>query len=378
MKRLHKAVVLLLVAASFLCALSSCSSDRAPVWVSYKDTVVRDYSYRYWLAQIKSAFVTGFEDITDTLECWNTKTTDASGSVITRGEYVERYAVQYVKNVVIELQWFKDYGLRLSDEDEKAVDDYLDEIVYYRYQDSKSLFGAALKDTYGITLTQLRDTLLLEKKIAAVESYLFGSGGIMSPSDGELEEYYNTHYVRILPIVVYTETEYVTDENGDPVTDEAGAYVKKTLTEDEKKEKRKKAEAVYSLAKEGEDFLSLSERYGEGASTYREGFYFSSDDIYSISSKNGVNVDVLSSIGAMQVGSVEKFEIGEGAVLIVKRAALEERAYGSSKYSDFFSGMTDHVATRKMRSMIEERLDDVSVNDELYALKVVDIKKGIL
>lgn len=357
--------------------MSSCSSVGGVTWIRCGDAEIPDYCCRYWLSRIKSDFVSRFEDITDTEECWNGKTTDPDGQTITRGEYLERYMRQYAENVAVELSLFSKYGLKLDDEDLEKIDGYLDEIVYYRYSDSRSAFNTALKKACGVTMEEFRQTLIIESKVARLENHLFADGGVMAPTDSELDEYYHKNYVRFLPIVIFTESEYVRDEKGEIEKDGAGLPVTRKLTNEEKQTKQKKAEAVMRLAEDGEDFGRLAADYSESAGGGSgDGLYFSTDDIYEAQSSFGLDLSILTSVYKQEIGSVARYETNDGAIVIVKRLELPDGAYRNAADDAQFSNMRDHVVTAKNRALIEPLLNSVTVDDALYALRTVDIGKS--
>ncbi|MBQ9469194.1 MAG: hypothetical protein IJU52_09330 [Clostridia bacterium] len=376
--KILKTVSILLIAAICTVAAVSCAADKGEVWIRYKDTEISERICRFWLSEIKSDFVSRYEDITDTPACWNGKTTDAEGKTITRGEYVELYAQQYAKNVAVELQLFREYGLKLTEEETGKVDQYINELIYYRYGDSKSAFGKALKSAYGMSIDDLREVLIYESEVSKLEDYLFGTDGVMAPTDDELDEYYTSHYARFLPIVIYTDAGYDYNEDGTVKRDAAGNPVTRKYTAKEKEEKIGKAEAVQALIDDGEDFFRLAGTYSEELNVPDEnGYYFSSDDIFSAGTAYGVDYSVLTGIMKQDIGSVKTYEIAGQSIVIVKRLEPEKDAYKQTALSEQFRTLRDHVVTQKNRALIESLAAQVEIHDDFCRLKTVDVPGGI-
>lgn len=80
--------------------------------------------------------------------------------------------------------------------------------------------------------------------------------GSVRPS---LREYYEKNYACIQVIYVNTAFRYVTDKEGNRVTDPStGYYQTEELTAEEKAEKEKKAEEAYGRLLAGEDFSAVA------------------------------------------------------------------------------------------------------------------------
>ena len=355
--------------------VSSCS--KAEAYLTYKDSVIPDYAYRYWFASNKRYFIEKYSDIEDTAECWNKKIASEDGSEITTGEYLEKYTLENAKSIVCELQMFKEYDLKLDDAAVEKVDTYISELVKYRYEDSKSAFNKALKEAYGINMDQLREILLMEKKAQAVESYLFGDSGIMKPTDAEKEQYYTENYKRLQVLLIKTYSEYVLDEDGNVVKDDLGMYKIKYYTEEEIAEKMLRAAKVEEGLEIGTDFEKLIELYGElKIEGYPNGFYVTGND-YEAVVGSGYDPDVFADVLKQETGTVKRYDLEKDAVIFVKSLPLLDKAYESESDAGQFDSFEDYVITEKYRKILAEMWKDISVDDRVYTLKTVDVQKGI-
>ena len=95
MKKAKRFLAVLLMLMLLAPLVSSCS--KAEAYLTYKDSVIPDYAYRYWFSSNKRYFIEKYSDIEDTAECWNKKIASEDGSEITTGEYLEKYTLENAK-----------------------------------------------------------------------------------------------------------------------------------------------------------------------------------------------------------------------------------------------------------------------------------------
>ncbi len=369
----EKIAAFLLIAAIGLLFLGGCSSNKNFTVLEYEGVKIPSDIYRYWLSSFKYYFVSQFEDITDTAECWNSD----AGNGTTVGEYVEEYTLQYAKSVVCALKLFEEYSLKLDDAETDRIDESIDEMIYYKYGDSKAEFNKALMSTYGITVKSLRKAFVMEAKVNAVEEYLFGENGKEKPTISDYEKYYKEHYMRLGVIMVNTAFEYTLDSEGNAVLDENGDPVKRIFSEEEVTEKKEKVAQALIKARNGEDFMSLVSSYSELKVENRQnGFYLCSED-YETLVKGGYDPKLLSEVMKLNVNEVSEFTLDDAAV-IVKRLPLIEGAYKSSSDAEQFSRMEGYLITEKYDAILRDMLDDIYVDDYVKTLKTIDVKKGFI
>lgn len=273
-RRPFAALLAVLLLCLSLPALCSCGKKAA---LENDGLKISEDVYRYWLSDFKARFVSNYSDIEDTEECWNRATDDGK----TIGAYVEEYTLNYAKNALCALRIYRDQHLTLPDSKKKEIEEYIDGIIDYQYDGETSAFNAALRETYGMDIDDLREAYEIEAKISHLRDSLFGENGSARIGETELREYYEKNYACIQVIYVNTAFRYVTDKEGNRVTDPStGYYQTEELTAEEKAEKEKKAEEAYGRLLAGEDFSAVAVSYNDLTldTTYKEGIYFPTGD----------------------------------------------------------------------------------------------------
>lgn len=372
-KAFFQTVAMLLALAAILTFLPCCSSEKTRAVMELDGVTIGADVYRYWLSSFKYYFDTNYEDIEDTVECWNKEMEDGT----TIGEYVEAYTLQYAKSVLCALKLFKQYKLKLPKSVENSIDEQLDELVKYQYGDSKSAFNSALMSTYGMDMKGLRRAFIMEAKVDLVESYLYGTGGKEAPTDAEMDAFFKENYIRINLIMINTSYELVLGENGLPQYDEDGEPKIKEYTEEEIAAKKAMADEAQKKAEQGEDFAELVKKYTELDIKERpNGFYLSSND-YETLVKSGYDSSSLTAVLKLEEGSVYRHE-DEESVVIVKRLPLIEKAYTSKEDADQFEQMKGYLITEKYNALLSSMWDDIVIDEYVHTLKTVDVKKGFI
>lgn len=373
MKSFKKCTSILLIILAVFPLFTGCSGGQAAL--EYDDVTISKGIYRYWLSSFKYYFTTQFEDVTDTPESWNKTIEDD----VTVGEYVERYTLEYAKSMICSLALYKKYKLSLPDETTDTIDDNINEIIRYQYGDSRSKFSAALQDTYGIGIKELRNAFLIEAKVSVLEEYLFGENGIEKPTDSELNEFYQKNYARYQVIMVKTEFDYVYDEDGKLTFDSSGNPVTKAYTDEQKAAKAALIEEVWQKASSGEDFAELAKKYDELTLKDEDavaGYTFSVND-YDTIVGYGYSAESLSKALKLKDGEIDRYA-EKNAVYIVKRVPLIAGAYKNAEEDSILSSIQDHAITDKYNTMLNDMMDDIEINDYVNSLKTVDVKIGII
>ena len=373
MKKMRKGTALFLALCSLILLFAGCGKSASDAALSCGSVSISRETYRYWLATFKYYFVTHYEDLTDTTESWNRDLGDGR----TAAEYLEDYTLQYAKTMIGALMLFDEYKLKLDSSAVEEIDDTINEMIYYRYNDSKAAFNAALMDTYGITVTDLREALLIEAKGSAVENYLYGDNGKELPTNEELTAYYNAHYMRAGMVAVNTEFEYIKDLDGNYKFDDSGKAMTTDLNDEQKAEKRALAANIEERVKAGEDILALTKEYApEEYENYPDGYYFCPED-YTSYVNSGYTSQFMTAILQLKDGEVKTYE-EDGMIYIVKRLPLIDGAYADKQNETQFRNLQEYVITEKYKAKIAELIEDVTVSDYVRSLKAVDIKKGFI
>lgn len=356
----------------FLC-VPGCSSERTKAVMELDGVSIGADVYRYWLSTFKYYFVQNYEDIEDTVECWNKEMDDG----LTIGEYVEKYTLQYAKNVLCALKLYKDYKLSLSKSVINNIDDTIDDMIKYQYGDSKSEFNNALMATYGMDLDGLRNAFIMEAKVDAVESYLFGENGTQVPTNAEVDAFYKENYSRLLMIVVNTSYELILDDKGNVTLDDKGEVAIKEYTEEEIAQKKAKAQEAFDKANAGEEFEKLVEKYNElTVEECPNGFYITNYEFETLV-VGGYDSKALSEVLKMKEGDIYRYE-DEESISIVKKVPLIEKAYSSKDDAEQLSDIQSHLITKKYNEILQQMWDDIVVEEYVSTLKTVDVKKGFI
>lgn len=230
--------------AGLLLALSACSSkenslaDQTVLTVDGQPIPAGEYAanYLYSKATIETMmYQYGVSDL------WNSDFADSYKeqlSDIARSQTASLYLVP---------KQFEAAGLSLTDEEETSA------------KETNPLMAPQLASwgfTDALTERLARYFLMLEK----LDAYYFGEGGVMSPDESEIEDYFQQNYFRAKHILVSTR-----DESNQPITDE------EQLAAIERK-----AQELYQRASAGEDFDALIAEYGEdpGMSANPDGYQF--------------------------------------------------------------------------------------------------------
>ena len=373
MKKMRKGTALLLALLTLALLFAGCGKSASEAALSCGSVSISKETYRYWLATFKYYFVTHYEDLTDTPESWNKD----MGNGKTAAQYLEDYTLEYAKTMLGALTLFDQYKLRLESSAVEDVDDTINEMIYYQYNDSKAKFNAALMDTYGITMTDLREALLTEAKGSAVEKYLYGDNGRELPTSEELAAYYRAHYMRAGMIAVNTKFEYIKNIDGSYKFDESGNAMTRDLTEEQKAEKRAEAAGIEERVKAGEDILALTKEFSpEEYETFPDGYYFCPED-YSAYVNAGYTSQFMTSVLTLEDGEIKTYA-EDGVIYIVKRLPLIEGAYADKQNESQFKNLKEYVITEKYKEKIAGVTENVTVSDFVRTLKAVDVKKGFI
>lgn len=152
---------------------------------------------------------------------------------------VSYYTLMSVSQHVLVNRLFKEYGLKLSDED-------LEEVENMRATQIETLGGqtgyVAFLRTFNLNDSEYRDILEISPKYRILRDYLFGEGGPYEATEDDLRQLYYEQYARVLFI-------YISTQDIETVEDREAKYAL--------------AEEAHARAVAGEDFSQLILEYGE-------------------------------------------------------------------------------------------------------------------
>ncbi|MCQ2386452.1 MAG: hypothetical protein MJ078_07255, partial [Clostridia bacterium] len=168
------------------------------------NTVLREKPYTYLFACYKYEYLAKYKalQIPDNQGGWNRK--DENG--VPYGEVFKEEIDKTLRMKVAAADWFDRMGFSLSDGVFADISDALNRMETYSYGESPY---ELLKKRYGISLRELKETAVLEKKYEALYEALYGEGGKLAASvDPEgTEAFFQDRYKRYNLIFV---------ENGNP------------------------------------------------------------------------------------------------------------------------------------------------------------------
>ena len=428
-KILKKTVCIIISAVLLITALTGCSALGNPL-LEYESVTLTDATFNLFLSRIKgtvaSASNAGAEALTSAY--WDA-TVASDGA--TRGDVYKAQVLSDAKSYVAALYEFDRLGLSLPDSYIEEIDTQLAELVEYDADGSKTAFNAILAE-YGANYDVLRESYILEAKLAYLNEYLYGTRG-EKIGDEVIEEYYEDNYFRFKHVffytyaLVYAEDEdgkeiyyvpdsggsiaydktamkrrdeagnVVTDRNGDvvyetadgfiaydkengkrqPVYDENGYVMTRQFTQNELIAVSDHATLLMEELR-GEEgnytlFDSFVENYSEdeGSVAYTNGFYMTKDSNYDAP-------EVIDALLSMEEGEVKKVYSDYG-IHIVMKYELDEGGYADKKNSDFFistSTGTYSFLPALMSELLAKRLEPtkalITVDSELY--DTIDIK----
>lgn len=311
MKNIIRVLALILTAALVFGMLISCAAS-TPAVMKYKDSSISASMYSYWLSTYKSSFLSYYNSSLDSDEFWSSPATDNMSAE----EYALELINKNIKYILVGMQLFREYGLKIDSDTTAAINEDLAEKT--DYFGSRAELNSALSE-FGINADILKEIYIAEEKLYAVYDYLYGDNGIEKVTDAQIDQYYEDNYSRIRYIVVYTNQKVVTDENGEAQYDSEGNVLTAELSDEEKAEKQAKVEEIMLCVNAGDDFAALQTNYNEvDMSYYSDGFFVSPNEL-------GIyGFQMVSETESMKVGETRKV-VDEYATYIVEKLPLIAR-----------------------------------------------------
>lgn len=145
---------------------------------------------------------------------WDTVMDAKTGK--TYDEHYTQLVIDSAKTYLAAIALFDEYDLKLPDSYIDEIDSEMDRLVEDLGEGSKTYLNTKLAD-YGANYDVLRETYIMEAKIAYLRDHLFGADGSLIDDD-IYEKYYQDNYVRFKHVFFYTsKPAYDTDENGDTI-----------------------------------------------------------------------------------------------------------------------------------------------------------------
>ncbi len=228
MKKTVKIISLLLVLATCVTVLCSCSTNSK--YLAKGDKHNNKFSVAMY--SLLTAYIKGQDAYAIANKYGSVNSLDYWDMVVDSKQ--TRMKDVYMDNVentvryyVAAMELFDELGLKLTKEEKNAIDEELSELIELHANGSKNEFNAILAD-YGANYKTLRDCKIMNAKLEKLISELYGNGG--SKISGELkQQYIEENYVSYLQIVLpLFEYVYRTDDNGNDIyykVDDEGNFV---------------------------------------------------------------------------------------------------------------------------------------------------------
>lgn len=346
---LPRMLCLLLAFALLLPVMASCSSETAVM--TFRDSSITSNMYSYWLSKYKYSFLSYYNSSLDSDEFWDTMATDD----MTTEEYARQLIDENIKYILIGIQLFREYGLKIdSDTTQSINDDIQEKIDYYG---GRSQLNSALS-AYGINVDILKECYIAEEKLYAVYDYLYGSSGIEAVTDAQIDQYYEDNYSRIRYLVIYTSEKLLYDENGDYQYDSEGNVMTEELTEEEKAAKQEKINEAMICVAAGDDFGDIMDEYNEAdMSSYPNGFYVLANELADF------GFALVTETAMMDIGEIRRVD-DEYATYIVEKLELIPR----SQFDDSDTTQMSNLETYCIQQYYEEKFssfaEEITVNDD--------------
>lgn len=200
MKKTIKIICLCLALCLFAGAFASCGKQKTLMTLEEKTLSVN--VYEFLLSRMKGTLGYYGYDITSEA-FWRTV---VSSDGTTYDDYFCAEIEREAKYYLVADHLFDEYGLKLSPEDEKKIDDLMTK--HEKKAGSRTALNEKLK-AFGVNYDTLREIYVLESKINALKLHLYGKDASLV-SDVEKQQYLDENYVCFEQIFIATYY-YLTD-----------------------------------------------------------------------------------------------------------------------------------------------------------------------
>ena len=199
----------------------------------------------------------------------------------TYNQHYSSQVLEGLKYIAAALYLYDELGLSLSKEDEDSIDALIEAFIEDRDigNGSKTKFNSILS-AYGANITVLRDSYVIEAKLAQLKEHLYGKDGSLLTSTA-WEEYYRQSYMRGFQLSVanyYYEHELDADQNSRYYQTKTADDGTVTLTDKiaydttrgvATEEKDTNGDTVYRLQNEDGSFGAIAYDKQKGAVKYK-------------------------------------------------------------------------------------------------------------
>lgn len=331
--------------------MTSCASG--PAVLSYKNSVITENEFVYYLATYKASFLNTYSDFEDKAAFYSAPLGETG---MTGEEFIFESILRNVKMSLVCDALADEYGLTVDENTVEIIDEYIDDFIYEYAGGSKTQFNQSLS-RFGINADMLRDIYLRDERGSALFGYLYGENGTIGITDQDRQAYLDENYVRVRHIYVNNSYTYAVDEDGIVMTNPDGTY--KTIPLDGAVLEAKNAviDQIDASLASGTDFDEVYAAYSEDK-LYENGYYITRN-------MNFVS-DVVVSAFELEPGKHVKLTSDVGTHYIM-RLDMDEKPWEDEKNADFFADYDTVVSSELFAGYIESKIGEVTVNEEILS-----------
>ncbi len=334
-----------------LMLFTSCSSGEA--LLSYKDAVITENEFTYYLATYKANYLSAYTDFKDTADFYASQ---LGSTGMTGEEFVFDSILQNIKMTLVCQGLADEYGLQVSASTEGAIDDYIKSFTEDYAGGSKARLNQALS-SYGINATMLKEIYMRDELGLVLFDHLYGTNGKIGVTYEDCLSYLNDNYVRIRHIYVNDKYVYATDENGVVKTNSDGSYMTEPLPADLQATQDAKVADIDAALANGEDFTSVYTTYSEDT-LYENGYYLTRTTPFI--------AEVVSAAFELAEGEYMKVQSDVGTHYVM-RLPMDDSPWEEEANADFFTDYRSLVATALFTEYIGSLAEEVEVDEELLS-----------
>lgn len=254
MKKLTTSLILLLLTLCLL--LCGCENHGATMITAGDGEIeVSVNVFQLYLSRMKGSLHASGEKVNDS-EYWETFIA-LDGE--TRKDYYTNHVLEGLRQQVAALLLYEELGLSLSEEEEEAIDEWIDALIEEVGEGSETKLNSILS-AYGANVTVLRDAAIIEAKIDQLKTHLYGKNGSKLAPSAKEEFYKKSYYRGYQMLYANYYYDYVKDKDGnlvyfEEVEGEGGTVVGERISYDKKNgvatdEKDEYENVVYRLRNE--------------------------------------------------------------------------------------------------------------------------------
>ena len=212
--KMRKILIVLMAVLLIVTSLVGCSAKGKKL-MSVEGNKITENMVLLLMSRMKGTLsASGYGTKVDTSSFWDTVMDAKTGQ--TYDDYYTDLVLDSAKTYLAAMALFDELGLKLPDSYIDEIDAGMDDLIVSLGEGSKTYLNTQLAE-YGANYDVLRETYIMEAKIAYLSDHLFGSDG-SKISEENYENYYQENYVKFKHIFFYTtKPVYDTDENGDTI-----------------------------------------------------------------------------------------------------------------------------------------------------------------